>query len=407
MSSRKFPRWSDVRPFLARPPRVGDRVDRRLARCLTIADLEAKARRRVPPAVWDYVHSGAEAEASLRRNREAFERVEWCPTAFEQVGEPDLSTEVLGRPAAMPVVLAPTGYTRMSHHTGESAVVRAAERAGVPYALSTYATTSIPDVAAAAPGARRWFQLYLMKDRAVSREHLRQARECGYEAVQLTIDTSMTGQKLKDERNGFGVPPRLSTGTLIGMATHPRWVADILTTEPLSFATFPAGSPHARWGVSNRVREQAIRPSDVAWVKAEFGGPVLVKGVVSVRDAVAAADAGADAVVLSNHGGRQLDRTAAPLELLPAVADAVGDRVEVHLDSGVRSGADAAAALALGARAVMIGRPYLYGLMAGGGRGVDRCLEIIRSDLTRTLSLLGARSVSGLTPAHVRLRDAP
>ncbi|MFC5730631.1 MULTISPECIES: alpha-hydroxy acid oxidase [Nocardioides] len=391
-------------PFLSPREIPASPTARRLARCLSIDDLERSARRRVPAAVWEYVAGGSESELSLHRNREAFEGVELRPTAFGQVAAPSTETTILGRPAAAPIVLAPTGYTRLSHHTGEAAAAAAAAAAGLPYTLSTYATTSIGDTARAGAGGRNWFQLYLMKDRAVSLEHLREARASGYETAMLTIDTTVTGLKRKDVANGFAIPPRLTARTFAGLARHPGWLANILSTEPLRFATFPEGSPYGRWGVSNTVREQSLRPADIAWLKEEWQGPVVVKGVLSVADAVAAVDAGADAVVLSNHGGRQLDRAPVPLELLPDVVRAVGDRAEVYVDSGVRSGGDVLAAVALGARAVLIGRPYLYGLMVGGQRGVDAALHILVSELVRAMSLLGAADVSEITGEHVRLR---
>nr|WP_246321982.1 alpha-hydroxy acid oxidase [Nocardioides panzhihuensis] len=381
-------------------------ADRRLARCLSVDDLEHAARRRVPTAVWDYVYGGSDGEHAMRRNREAFDRVELRPTAFGQVGEPDVRTTILGQPAAAPVVLAPTGYTRLSHHTGERAVAAAAAAAGLPYTLSTYATTSITDAARAAPQGRNWFQVYLMKDRAVTLDHIAEAASQGYEALMLTIDTTVTGMKRKDKLNGFAIPPQLSLRTFADMARHPGWVANILTTEPLRFATFPEGSHYGRWGMSNELREQAIRPADIGWLKEHWNGPVVVKGVLSVADAAAAVEAGADALVLSNHGGRQLDRAPVPLELLSAVVDAVGDRAEVYLDSGVRSGGDIAAALGLGARGVMIGRPYLYGLMVAGRQGVDAGLTLLVEELRRAMCLLGTPDIAAIGPEHVRLRSA-
>ncbi|WP_210649457.1 alpha-hydroxy acid oxidase [Nocardioides sp. SYSU D00065] len=404
-SPRQVPRWRDVQPFLRPRPVERDAVRRRLARCLSVDDVERLARRRVPGAVWDYVEGGSDGEIAMRRNREAFDRVELRPTAFEQVAEPDLTASLLGRTAAAPIVLAPTGYTRLSHHTGERAVAAAAEQAGLPYCLSTYATTSITDVARVAPAGRNWFQVYLMKDRAVTGAHIDEARAQGYEALVLTIDTTVTGMKRKDKRNGFDIPPRLSVRTMAGMARHPGWVADILSTEPLTFATFPEGSEHARWGVSNQLREQAIRPTDVAWLRERWNGPVVVKGVQSVVDAVTAVDAGADAIVLSNHGGRQLDRAPVPLELLPEVVEAVGGRAEVYLDSGVRSGGDVVAAVALGATGVMLGRAYLYGLMVGGQRGVSHVLDLLTDEMRRAMGMLGTPTLADLTPAHARIRD--
>jgi L-lactate dehydrogenase (cytochrome) len=245
-----------------------------------------------------------------------------------------------------------------------------------------------------------------MKDRDVSIGHLEAAKACGYEAAMLTIDTSVSGFKRKDVRNGFAIPPQLTARTLADLARRPRWLVDILTTGPLRFATFPEGSDYGRWGMSNALREQRIRPADVTWLKERWGGPVVVKGVLSGADAIAAIDAGADAVVVSNHGGRQLDRAPVPLEVLPEVVAAVGDRAEVYLDSGVRSGGDILAALALGARAVLIGRAYLYGLMVGGQRGVDAALHILVSELVRGMSLVGAASVDDLAPGHVGFRSA-
>ncbi len=405
-SRRQVPRWRDLEPFLHMRTLERDAVRRRLSRCLSLDDVERLARRRVPGAVWDYVEGGSDGELALARNRSAFERLELRPTAFGQVAEPSTATTILGRPAAAPLVLAPTGYTRLSHHSGERAVAGAAAAAGVPYTLSTYATTSITDVAAAAPEGRNWFQFYLMKDRGVSLAHLREARQQGFEAAMITIDTTVTGMKRKDLRNGFAIPPQLTARTLAGLAAHPRWVADILTTEPLSFATFPEGSEYARWGMSNQLREQALRPGDVSWLKEQWDGPIVVKGVLSVGDAVMAVEAGADAIVLSNHGGRQLDRAPVPLELLPDVVAAVGGRAEVYVDSGVRSGGDVIGAIGLGATGVLVGRAYLYGLMVGGERGVAHVLDLVTAEMRRAMSMLGTPTVADISPAHVRLRDA-
>lgn len=402
---RQIPRWKDLEPFLKVRSVERTAAGRRLARCLSLDDVERQARRRVPGAVWDYVESGSDGEIAMARNRTAFDRVELRPTAFAQVADPDVSTTILGRPAAAPIVLAPTGYTRLSHHTGERAVAAAAAAAGLPYTLSTYGTTSITHTAQAAPDGRNWFQLYLMKDRAVSLAHIDEARENGYEALMLTIDTTVTGMKRKDKANGFAIPPELTARTLAGLARHPGWVGNILTTEPLRFATFPEGSTYGRWGMSNELREQAIRPSDIEWLKERWEGPLVVKGVLSVADARLAAAAGADAIVLSNHGGRQLDRAPVPLELLPHVVDAVGEKVEVYVDSGVRSGGDVAAALGLGARGVLIGRAYLYGLMLGGQDGVRTVLDLLVAELRRAMNLLGTPDIASIGPEHVRLRE--
>jgi L-lactate dehydrogenase (cytochrome) len=403
MATRRVPRWSELRE-LVRPRRLpGDATDRRLARAVTVGDLREIARRRVPRAVFDYTDGAAGAEISLRRSRAAFTRVEFCPTVLRDVSVVDPSTTVLGAPSALPLVLAPTGFTRLMHTEGESAVGRVADRAGVPYALSTMGTTSLEALAEAAPGARRWFQLYLWRDREASAALVERARAAGYEALVLTVDTPVAGPRLRDVRNGFTIPPGLTVRTVANAAVHPRWWIDLLTTEPLEFASLRS------WGgtvaeLVDRVFEPAATVADVAALRAAWPGALVVKGVLTADDARAVVDAGADAVVVSNHGGRQLDRAATPLEQLPAVVAAVGDRAEVYLDGGILDGADVVAGVAFGARACLIGRAYLYGLMAGGERGVQRAVDILGREVARTLQLLGVTSMDELTPDRVRLR---
>jgi L-lactate dehydrogenase (cytochrome) len=400
---RRIPRWSELRE-LVRPRRLeGDATDRRLARAVTVGDLREVARRQVPRAVFDYVDGAAGAEVSLRRSRAAFERVEFCPNVLRDVSVVDPSTTVLGRPSALPLAFAPTGFTRLMHTEGEVAVARVAERAGVPYALSTMGTTSLEAVADAAPAGRRWFQLYLWRDREASAALVERARAAGYEALVLTVDTPVAGPRLRDVRNGFTIPPALTLRTMANAAVHPRWWIDLLTTEPLEFASLSS------WGgtiadLVDRIFEPAATVADVAALRETWPGSLVVKGVLSADDARAVVDAGADAVVVSNHGGRQLDRAQTPLEQLPAIVAAVGDRAEVYLDGGVLDGADVVAAVALGARACLIGRAYLYGLMAGGERGVQRVVDILGREIARTLQLLGVRSIEELDPGHVRLR---
>jgi L-lactate dehydrogenase (cytochrome) len=400
---RRIPRWSEFAE-LAQPRRLpGDATDRRLARAATIGDLRAQARRRVPRAVFDYTDGAAGAELSLRRSRAAFERVEFCPQVLRDVTVADPSTTLLGAPSALPLVFAPTGFTRLMHTEGETAVGRVAERAGIPYALSTMGTTSLEALADAAPGGRRWFQLYLWRDREASAGLVERARAAGYEALVLTVDTPVAGPRLRDVRNGFSIPPALTLRTIANAAVHPRWWVDLLTTPPLEFASLRS------WGgtvaeLVDRVFEPAATIADVAGLRAAWPGKLVVKGVLTVDDARAVVDAGADAVVVSNHGGRQLDRSLTPLEQLPAVVAAVGDRAEVLMDGGVLDGADVVAAVALGARAVLVGRAYLYGLMAGGERGVQRAADILTAEVSRTMQLLGAASVPELTAERVRLR---
>jgi L-lactate dehydrogenase (cytochrome) len=399
---RRIPRWSEFSELI-RPRRLpGDALDRRLARAATIGDLREIARHRVPQAVFDYTDGAAGAEISLRRSREAFERVEFLPNVLRDVSVVDPTTTLLGAPSALPLVFAPTGFTRLMHSEGESAVGRVAERVGIPYALSTMGTTSVEALAEAAPGARKWFQLYLWRDRDASTAIVERAKAAGYEALVLTVDTPVAGPRLRDVRNGFSIPPALTLRTFTNAAVHPRWWIDLLTTPPLEFASLHS------WGgtiaeLVDRVFEPAATLADIGTLKASWPGPLVVKGVATADDARAVVDAGADAVVISNHGGRQLDRAPTPLEQLPAIAEAVGDRAEVLVDGGVLDGADVAAAVALGARGVLVGRAYLSGLMAGGERGVQRAADILIKEFTRTMQLLGAARVAELA-GKARLR---
>jgi L-lactate dehydrogenase (cytochrome) len=403
MTQRRMPRWSEFAPLLRPRPVQRDGTERRLARAATIEDLRRIARRRTPRAVFDYTDGAAGDEVSLRRSREAFARVEFSPSVLRDVSTVDTSCPVLGRPAALPLAFAPTGFTRLMHHEGETAVARVAERVGIPYALSTMGTTSLESLAAAVPGARRWFQLYLWRDREASLDFVSRARAAGYEALVLTVDTPVAGARLRDVRNGLTIPPSITLRTAADAALRPAWWFNLLTTPPLEFASLRS------WGgtvaeLVNKVFDPAATLADVAALREAWPGPLVVKGIQSVDDARAVVDAGADAVVVSNHGGRQLDRAPTPLEQLPAVAAAVGDRAEVYLDGGVMSGADVVAAVALGARACLVGRAYLYGLMAGGERGVQRAADVLGQEIVRTMQLLGVTSVPELTGDRARLR---
>jgi L-lactate dehydrogenase (cytochrome) len=354
--------------------------------------------------VFDYTDGGAGDELSLRRSRAAFARVEFRPRVLQDVSEIDTTTTILGAPAALPFVFAPTGFTRMMHTEGEPAVGRAAERAGVPYALSTMGTTSIERLASECPKTRRWFQLYLWRDRAASRDLVARAQEAGYEALMLTVDTPVAGARLRDVRNGLTLPPSLSARTFAEGALHPRWWFDLLTTEPLEFASLNRFDGTVA-DLIGQVFDPALTMQDLSWLRENWTGPLIVKGITTVADARAVVEAGADAIVVSNHGGRQLDRAPTPFEQLPAVVDAVGDQTEVYVDGGVLSGGDVVAAMALGARAVLVGRAYLYGLMAGGERGVTRAAEILAKEVAGTLALLGVTRVVDLRPEHVHLRS--
>jgi L-lactate dehydrogenase (cytochrome) len=399
---RQVPKWSELKPLL-RPKRVDlNMTRRRLDGALTIADLRTVARRRTPRAVFDYTDGAAEQEISLRRARGLFQSLEFRPSVLRDVSSVDTTTAVLGRPSAFPFAFAPTGFTRMMNHQGERAVVRVADRYGIPYALSTLGTTSIEDVALAAPNARKWFQLYVWKDRGACEELMTRAKAAGFEALMLTVDVPVAGMRLRDVRNGFSLPPALTVKTVLDTVTHPVWWTNLLTTAPLTFASLTAWDGTVA-ELLNALFDPSMTIDDLEWLRGFWDGPLIIKGIQTVDDARRVADAGIDAIVLSNHGGRQLDRAPVPLRLLPEVVEAVGDRTEVWLDTGIMSGADIVAAVALGARAALVGRAYLYGLMAGGERGVERAAEILTREIRRTMQLLGVRSIQELGPQHVNL----
>lgn len=386
---------------LARPD--PDPVRRRLDRARTVADVREVARRRTPRAVFDYADGAAETEISLRRARAAFASLEFRPGVLHDVSSIDASTTLLGGPAQWPFAFAPTGFTRMVNHEGEIAVARVAERIGVPHTLSTMGTTSVEALAEAVPDARRWFQLYLWRDRPASQAMVERAAAAGNETIMLTVDTPVGGARHRDARNGLTIPPALTLRTIADATRHPHWWIDLLTTPPLEFAAFSSFDGTITEMIDS-VFDPALTMDDLAWLRSTWNGTLVVKGVQTVDDARRVVGAGADAVVVSNHGGRQLDRAPVPLETLPSVVEAVGRDAEVLLDTGITSGADIVAAVALGAGGCLVARAYLYGLMAGGERGVARVAEILTSEIRRTMALLGVSSIDELTPRHVRLR---
>ncbi|MGB3477429.1 MAG: alpha-hydroxy acid oxidase [Mycobacterium sp.] len=399
-TTRRIPRIGELAPLIRfRRPRL-NRTARRLETALTVEDLRLLAKRRTPRAAFDYTDGGAEDEISLERARQAFRDIEFHPAILRDVSSVDTSREVLGAPVALPFAIAPTGFTRLMHTAGELAGARAAEAAGIPFSLSTLGTASIEDVAAAAPAARRWFQLYMWHDRDRSMALLRRAADAGYDTLLATVDCPVAGARRRDSRNGMSIPPALTLRTVADAAIHPAWWFDLLTTEPLSFASLD------RWsGTVAQYMDTMFDPSltfdDLAWVKSQWPGRFVVKGIQSVADAHAVVALGVDGIVLSNHGGRQLDRAPVPFQLLPEVVREVGRDTEILLDTGVMSGADIVAAIALGARCTLIGRAYLYGLMAGGQAGVDRVIDILAEQIRRTMRLLGVRELAELSPQHV------
>jgi L-lactate dehydrogenase (cytochrome) len=402
VSERQLPKWSEIKPLLRAKPVELNAAKRRLARALTIDDLRTLARRRTPRAVFDYTDGAAESEISLRRARRLFQTLEFYPSVLQDVSSVDTSTSLLGRSSALPFAFAPTGFTRLMHHQGECAVARVAERHSIPYALSTLGTTSIEDVAAAAPMARKWFQLYVWKDRVAGEELMSRAKAAGFEALILTVDVPVAGMRLRDVRNGFSIPPTLTLSTIADIGAHPAWWFNLLTTKPLAFASLSAWNRTIA-ELIDELFDPTMTMADLEWVRACWDGPLIIKGIQTVDDARRMAEAGVQAIVLSNHGGRQLDRAPVPLRLVPEVVDTVGARTEVWVDTGIMSGADIVAAVALGARAALVGRAYLYGLMAGGESGVERTAEILSRQIRRTMQLLGVSRVTELRPHHVKL----
>jgi L-lactate dehydrogenase (cytochrome) len=398
-----MPRWNEVAPLLGFTPPTLNRSQHDLNRCASVHDIRALAMRRVPRPVFDFVDGAAGSESSLTRCRDLFSRVEFRPRALRDVSVVDTSVDLLGTAADLPLFFAPTGFTRMMHHEGEIAAARSAARAGVPYSLSTVGTTTIERVADEVPESTRWFQLYLMTDRQWSGELLKRAEAAGYGTLLVTVDAPVPGKRLRDVRSGLLMPPRLTARTLSSMAKRPRWCWNVLTTEPLGFAMVDATSelPEA---VMAKTFDPRVTIDDIRWLRRAWAGNLVVKGIQSVEDALLSQDAGADAVILSTHGGRQLEHAPLPIELLPAVRDRLDPRVQILIDGGIMSGTDIVTAIALGAQGVGIGRAYLYGLMAGGQAGADRVLDLLAAELTTTLRLLGCASVSELTPEHVRFR---
>jgi L-lactate dehydrogenase (cytochrome) len=379
-----------------------DPVARRLARAASVDDLRAIAQRRLPRGVFDYIDGAAEDERTLAANSAAFAAVTFRPRVLRDVGEVDPSTTLLGRPLPLPLVLAPTGFTRIADPDGELAVARAAARAGLPYTLSTLSTRSIEEVAEAS-GGPKWFQVYVWRDRGLVKEMIGRAASAGYEALVLTVDTAVLGRRERDVRRGFSLPPKIGLGTLADGAVHPGWTWRFLRSEPIRFANVQesAGVSDGTTAVTlsdyvNTQFDPGLSWRDVEWMRSQWHGPLVIKGIQTVADARLAAEAGVEAIALSNHGGRQLDSAPAPLDLVAPVADAVGDRLEIICDGGVRRGSDIVKAVALGGRACMAGRAYLYGLGAAGERGVDHVLGLLDADVRRTMALVGASSIAEL-----------
>jgi len=375
--------------------------------CINLNDFRAIAKKRLPRMIFDYLDGGADDEVTLRRNRESFGSCQLMPRVLRDVGQIDLSTTVLGRDIDLPVILSPTGQTRMFHHQGEGAVARSAAKAGTIYSLSSVSSTSIEATAAASAGPK-WFQIYVWRDRAVIRDFMARCRDSGYHALCLTVDVPLPGNRERDLRHGLAFPPSLKPRSALEVMRHPGWLYHYLTNPRIEIANV-TDSPHVKKGAQESLLHYITEQFDptvdwgaAAWMVEEWGGPFLIKGIVSLEDARRAVDIGASGIIVSNHGGRQLDYMPSAIEVLPEIVAAVQGRAEILIDGGVRRGTDVIKALALGAKAVMIGRPYLYALAAGGEAGVDRMFSLLQAEIARDMALLGCRKISDLNPEYIR-----
>lgn len=400
MVQRQVPKPSEIFELMQFKKPTLDPVTRRLDSALTIYDLRKIAKRRTPAAAFDYTDGAAEGEISITRARQAFEDVEFHPGVLNDVSTVDTSTTVTGGTSALPFGIAPTGFTRLMQTEGETAGAGAAGAAGIPFTLSTLGTTSIEDVKKANPLGRNWFQLYVMNDRSISSGLVDRAAQAGYDTLFFTVDTPVAGARLRDKRNGFAIPPQLTMGTILNAIPRPWWWWDFLTTPKLEFASLSTTG-----GTVGELLNSAMDPSidydDLKEIRAQWPGKIVIKGVQNVEDAKKLADLGVDGIVLSNHGGRQLDRAPVPFHLLPEVVREVGGDVEIMVDTGIMNGADIVSSIALGADFTLIGRAYLYGLMAGGRRGVDKTISILKDELERTMRLLQVTCLEELEPKHV------
>lgn len=385
-----------------------DATTRRLARSADVRDLRRLAHRRLPSGVFDYIDGAAEDEVTLARNSGAFRELGFWPDVLNDVGKVDTSTTLMGRPVSFPLVLAPTGFTRIADPQGELAVARAARRAGVPYTLSTLATRSIEEVAEASGGGDLWFQVYVWRDRGLVADMLARAAEAGYRTIVITVDTAVLGRRERDVRRGFTLPPTIGLDTLVEGALHPSWTWSFVRSEPIRFANVvgrSVGDGSDPVSLADYIGSQfdpSLSWRDIEWFRDRWDGPIVLKGIQTVRDARTATDVGVEGIALSNHGGRQLDGAPAPIELVAPVADEVGGEVEIICDGGVQRGSDIVKAVALGATACMAGRAYLYGLGAGGEAGVDHVLDHLRAGVERTMALCGRSSITDLDRGLVR-----
>lgn len=401
MVTRQVPNPSELLELMRfKKPELNGKK-RRLDAALTINDLRTIAKRRTPRAAFDYTDGSADDEISLDRARQAFLDIEFSPSILRGLPDTvDTSTQIFGGPSTLPFAIAPTGFTRLMQTEGETAGASAAAAAGIPFTLSTLGTTSIEKVKEANPNGRNWFQLYVMREREISYDLTKRAAEAGFDTLFFTVDTPVAGARLRDKRNGFSIPPQLTPGTIVNAIPRPWWWWDFLTTPKLEFASL-SSTGGTVGELLNAAMDPTISFDDLAVIRDLFPGKIVIKGVQNVADSRKLVDLGVDGIVLSNHGGRQLDRAPIPFHLLPDVVREVGKDTEIAIDTGIMSGADIVASIALGAKFTLVGRAYLYGLMAGGREGVDRMIYILRDQIERTMKLLGVATLEELAPEHV------
>ncbi len=384
----------------------------RLKRAHNVADLRQIAKSRLPRPIFDYIDGGADDEVSLRRNASAFSSYEILPDVLNDVSVINTGTTIFGQKSRWPLMLSPTGLTRMFHDHAEIAVARAAARHGLIYSLSTMGTTRLEDLAEEVPGPKV-FQVYIFKDRGLTAEFVARCKAAGYHGLVLTVDTPVPGNRERDRVSGLSLPPKLTLKSLLSFALNPAWSLPALTGAKFDLANVShridalASGPMSLFDYIDRQFDRTVGWRDVEWLASEWNGPLAIKGVMTPEDARRSVASGASGVMISNHGGRQLDCTPAPVDQLEAVRAAVGDAVDVICDGGIRRGSDVVKALALGATACSIGRPYLYGLAAAGEAGVDHALSLLDAEFNRTLALMGVNDVASLTRQHLAKRTVP
>ena len=377
--------------------------------CYNINDFRKLAKKKLPAPIFHYIDGGADDEITLKRNTESFSKCDLVPNILTSVGQPDLSTKVLGQTIQMPIFLAPTAMQRLYHHDGDKASARAAEKFGTFYSMSTMATSSIEEIANISNGPKL-FQLYIHKDQALTDNLINRCKNSGFKALCLTVDTVVAGNRERDHRWGFTTPPKLTMKSIMSFMTHPKWSLNYLTHEKFQLANVAhftkKGSSIAK-GVMEYINEQydpAMSWKDAEYVVKKWGGPFALKGVMSVEDAKRAIDIGASAIILSNHGGRQLDGSRSPFDQLPAIADAVGGKIEIIVDGGIRRGTHVLKALSLGATACSFGKAFLYALSAGGQNGVEMLLKRMKEEITRDMILLGCKNIKELNKSKIAYR---